>query len=454
MSKSRVPAIALLSSLAWVLGTSVLSARASELRAGIANVDITPPLGSQLYGYGARGEAVSTAVHDPLHAKALVLSDGTTTLAIANLDLGSFGKRYAEAVRARVRTATAIEHVLLVASHTHSAPRFDERFPSPEKPWLRELEEKVAGAVIAAHRQLAPVTLRLGEGALDGCHNRRRVRADGTVEMLWGNRAGEPTGPIDTRVTVLALDRPDGSALATIVGFTCHPVVLGPENLEISADYPGAMMAAVEQATGAQAMFLQGAAGDTNPNWDKTPPSEGGFERMQELGRALAAEVLRMRPGATELSAAPTPITLRQRVVRLEPRWDLDSAAVRDAFVAQGGERLFEYYRQRFAGERDAEISTVLLGSSLGLAFFPGEFFVEHGLRLRDASRTLVPHVLFVGYTNGELGYFPTIEAAAQGGYGATEGTLVEVGAGERLVDRALVDLLELAGKLRPLPGS
>jgi hypothetical protein len=424
----------------------------AQLRAGTARAEITPPLGSQLYGYGARGTAVSTAVHDPLFAKALVLADGASTIAIVNLDLGSFGRRYAEAVREKVRAAAGIETVLLVASHTHSAPRFDEGFPSADRPWLRELEQRVAGAVIEAAAKLEPARLRLGEGTLDGCHNRRRVHDDGTVEMLWANRGGEPTSPIDQRVTVLALDRADGTALATVVGFACHPVVLGPENLELSADYPGAMMAAVESAAGGQAMFLQGAAGDTNPNWDKTPPAEGGFERMQELGRALAAEVLRVRPGARELEA--TPIATRRRVVRLEPRWDLESPAVREAFVSQGGERIFEYYRQRFAIERDAEITTLLLGPSLGLAFFPGEFFVEHGLRLRQTTRTLLPHVLFVGYTSGELGYFPTIEAAAQGGYGATEGTLVEVGAGEKLVDRALVDLLELAGKLRALPGS
>ncbi|HVS15634.1 MAG TPA: neutral/alkaline non-lysosomal ceramidase N-terminal domain-containing protein [Thermoanaerobaculia bacterium] len=452
MSKLRLsPArLSLLLALAAPLaGSSPLLA---ELRAGTARADITPPLGSQLYGYGARGQAVSTAVHDPLFAKALALSDGENVIAIVNLDLGSFGKPYANAVRSRVRAASGIEHLLLVASHTHSAPRFDEAFPSPEHPWLRELEEKVANAVIAASADLEPALLRIGQGALDGCHNRRRVLEDGTVLMRWANRGGEPTSPLDPRVTVLAVDRADGSAIATLVGFTCHPVVLGPENLEISADYPGAMMAAVESATGGQAMFLQGAAGDTNPNWDKTPPAEGGFERMQELGRALAGEVLRVRPGAHEVPAGP--IATRRRIVRLEPRWDLESPEVREVFVRQGGDRLYDYYRQRFAIERDAEITSVLIGPSLGLAFFPGEFFVEHGLRLRTASHPLVPHALFVGYTNGELGYFPTIEAAAQGGYGATEGTLVEVGAGEKLVDRALIDMLEMAGKLRALPGA
>ena len=79
-----------------------------------------------------------------------------------------------------------------------------------------------------------------------------------------------------------------------------------------------------------------------------------------------------------------------------------------------------------------------------------GEFFVEHGLRFKEQAH--LEHAFFVGYTNGELGYFPTIRAAGQGGYGATEGTVVEVGAGEKLVDLALVQLLRLSGRLSATP--
>ena len=95
-------------------------------------------------------------------------------------------------------------------------------------------------------------------------------------------------------------------------------------------------------------------------------------------------------------------------------------------------------------------MSVALFDDRLAIGFFPGEFFVEHGLRFKRESR--VKDTVFAGYTNGALGYFPTIRAAAEGGYGATEATIVEVGAGERLVSRALIDLYSLLGKLPAVP--
>ena len=111
---------------------------------------------------------------------------------------------------------------------------------------------------------------------------------------------------------------------------------------------------------------------------------------------------------------------------------------------------IFEAYSERFRRERDAQVNTVVLGDQLAIATFPGEFFVEHQMRLRASS--MVPNTLFFGYCNGELGYFPTIRAAAEGGYGGKEATIVEVGAGERLVDRALIRLHHQIGKLHTVP--
>ena len=90
----------------------------------------------------------------------------------------------------------------------------------------------------------------------------------------------------------------------------------------------------------------------------------------------------------------------------------------------------------------------MLIGAEIALATFPGEFFVEHGLWLKKHSK--FPHTLFVGYTNDHLRYFPTIKATTEGGYGAATATQVEVGAGERLVSRALVNLYYQAEMIKP----
>ena len=161
----------------------------------MAKADVTPPPGVRMYGYGARGENVSTGVHDPLYAKAIVLSDGQRTAAWVTMDLGYADKPLTRDVRAAVSAALGFDDVFLTSSHTHSGPTFVPDFPSAATPWVQELRRKVIAAIVEAHGALQPARLGVGWGQVDLGHNRRRVRADGTVEMLWENRRGIPTSP-------------------------------------------------------------------------------------------------------------------------------------------------------------------------------------------------------------------------------------------------------------------
>ena len=136
----------------------------AEFLAGTARADITPPVGGLMYGYGARGANVSTGVHDPLYAKAIVLDDGTTKLAIVALDLGSISAENTANVKERVKSATGIENVLLVASHTHSAPRATKNFSSAEASWVSQANQKIADAIITAAGNLQPARIGVGWG--------------------------------------------------------------------------------------------------------------------------------------------------------------------------------------------------------------------------------------------------------------------------------------------------
>jgi len=428
----------------------------AQLHAGAAAVEITPPAGSLLYGYGARGTNRSRGVHDPLHARALVLEAGGETVALVTLDLGSIRKENTLAIRQAVMDAAGVDHVPMNASHTHSAPLFEAGFPSAGSPWVRQLERKIVGVVLEAHDALRPARVAVGWGRASEGHNRRRVHSDGSVEMFWRNRERLPTAPLDESVGVLAVDGADGEAVATVVNFAVHPVILGPENMLVSADFPGAMAALVAERGGGVTMYLQGAAGDINPFWDKTPPAEGGFEQVRMAGERLGQEVLRVRAdlAAAEAFHDPATLSVKRHLVTLDPRWDLDSPVVEEGFRRHGLEASLQRYRARFPREREAEVNTLVLGErgagQFALATFPGEFFVEHQLRLRAEAQ--IPHVFFAGYTNGELAYFPTIAAAAQGGYGGREATIVEVGAGEKLIDLAAISILEQAGWLHDAP--
>ncbi len=425
-----------------------IPSHAVELQAGVAKSNITPPLGGSMYGYGARGSNVSAGVHDPIFAKAIVLSDGTKKLAVVTLDLGSMPRESTLNIRKLVQDATDIDTVLLVASHTHSAPSLVAGFPNQDSPYIGELESKIAEAIAAANDKLQPATIGVGWGRAEEGHNRRWVNDDGTVTMLWGNRERKPTKPLDYAVGVIAVDTPAGKPIATLVNFSCHPVVLGPENLLISADYPGAMMAQLENEVGGQAMFVQGAAGDINPFWDKTAPEDGAFEQVTKMGETIAKEVQRVRGEIAEWET-DVRLDMARQEYELQQRWDFDDPDAKKSADPDFA-RIMQYYLDGFKRERNAEVNTVLIGSRIALATFPGEFFVEHGLHLKESS--VIKNTFFVGYTNGAVGYFPTIRAAAEGGYGATSATVVEVGTGERLVNDALIRLHQQAGKLRALP--
>ena len=172
-------------------------------------------------------------------------------------------------------------------------------------------------------------------------------------------------------------------------------------------------------------MFLQGAAGDINPFWDKTPPSEGAFEEVEKMGKAVADEVLRVSRRISDFEAEPK-ILFGTETIPLASRRDV----------------------RRADRNINAEINSILIGSGLALATFPGEFFVEHGLALKQRSR--FENTFFIGYCNDALRYFPTIQACTEGGYGAASATIVEVGAGEKLVNRALINLYYLAEMISP----
>lgn len=401
----------------------LVPAAQAELTAGVAKSDITPPTGGSMYGYGARGKNVSQGVHDHLYAKAIVLRNGGEHLVIVTLDLGTFTGENLKNVKRLVAKKTDLTNILCIASHSHSAPGLQEDFPSKKKPYVDDMEAKIADAIIRASWNMQPASLGLGMGRVEEGFNRRRI-VDGVAEMFWVNRERAPTTPVDYSLGLIRVNDAKGAPIAHLVNFQCHPVVLGPENLDISADYPGYMMAAVEKALGGQAMFMQGAAGDINPFWDKTPPAEGAFEQCEKMGLAVADEVIRVSKTISDFDP-DVPISFSTEVIPLAHRNDIER---RD-------KKFF------------AEVNTVVLGDSLALATFPGEFFVEHGLHLKSASK--VPNTFFIGYCNGRLRYFPTIKACTEGGYGAASATQVEVGAGERLVNRAIINLHYQAEHIR-----
>jgi neutral ceramidase len=426
---------------------------AGEFRAASARADLTPAGLEIMWGYADR-KGPATGTHDPLYAKILLLDDSQKRLALVTLDLGrSFGNDSMNFVRERVARSAGVTQVFFFASHTHSAPAIDDSYAEGQRPaWETAALERIAKAIEEAAAKLQPALIGTGDGAVLIGHNRRLVQADGSVKMLWRNSSKEPTHPLDPRVGVLRVDRQGGGVIAVLVNYACHPVVYGPDNREYSADYPGAMAEVVERASGPDAvcLFLQGAAGDINPYFDKSRLEEGAEKLMQETGRQLGDEALRVAksivPSAPKTPELQFALETRRFGMRYDPAVLLEklkAANPRPEFLAR--------YRAHLSTPMDCPVAMVLINREIALLGIPGEPFVEFGINFRD--RSPARYSLFAGYANGHFGYFPTIRAAVAGGYGA-EGITArsEVGTGEAMVDMGIIRLYEMLGLLKKAP--
>ena len=421
---------------------------AQSLTAGAARVLINPPLNLPMAGYGAR-QGVSQGVLDDLQAKVLVLGGKENSVAFVTMDLiGVFPDSQQEQLRSRVRDSVGIQDIIFSCSHTHSGPSLKGENPDT---WQKDLVERIGTAIEDAWKSRQSAKIGSGAGQAFIGHNRLYYKRLGGGKMLWRNETKIRTSPVDPTVMVVRLDRQDGSPLALIVNYACHPVVLGPENLHYSADYPGEMMRMVESSLDRSiCFFVQGAAGDINPYYDKTPPSQGGVELMRETGRELGKEVLRVARSIITKAMAEPKIKSWREPLQLRGRWNEEEVLARlramnasDANLSRVGKR----FRQTYS----APLTLALIGNEVGFVGTPAEIFVDYQIEIRERWRDFP--LVFAGYTNGSVGYVPTIQGAVDGGYGASElGAFVEVGAGDMMIDRAVIQLARWTGKLKDKP--
>jgi neutral ceramidase len=424
----------------------------SVLAAG-AVADITPGIGLPMGGYGAR-QGVASGIRNPLLARVMVVSDGTTELAIAVCDLVGVGDEMVAGAREIIEAEAGIpaSNVLVGATHTHSGPAGIRGKGSAD--YIAVTARKIAGAVIEAKARLQPVTLKVG-----------------TVEVttISQNRR-DPEGPIETVATILLAAPPDGGpAVATLVNYACHSTVFEHDNLDYSPDFPGAMARFIERELGGTAVYLQGAAGNINPVWMRHDAAE--VERVGGiLGAAATRTAHELRPlgegqwcinlnwsedvpkeaapgsvlGDVSLASSQAFIdlprrdfvsqdTLGKEIATLEAeRKELllsaqtaaravadDEVARRRALTARINQLRIEWLISGRASEMPTsqrlELQAMRFSSDCALISLPGEFFVEIGHRIRD--QVGIENLLIGGYSNGMVGYVPTAEAFAEAGY-------------------------------------
>ena len=404
----------------------------SNLKAGVAKVDITPPDDTKVEGHvrpthGAR---------DPIRAAILLLDDGKTRAAIVTMDLIAPWEDMVEAIRSAISRAASLpaEQIMVACSHNHSGPRWTKGTP-----YADQVVEKLAAASAEAAKSLRTASIGWGQGAIGFNINRRQVINGRAVVRL------NPDGPVDHRVKVLRFD--DGSGLApmaVVMHAVCHPCVFtwgdkwSPPHPggfpKMSADFPGEAQRFVEMVYGAptQTLFLQGCSGDIRPNLPGQPYRCGDEADIRWIGRDLGCEVVRASDHSVireELAKRPKiyPIKCASTVLELPGK----TKPVR------------------------AEFQAIRVGPYLFITL-PGEPFVEYAYRIEKAiGDRAIPIV--VGYANNGDWYVPTAAAYKEGGYEpnmtsiAPEAEPIIHQTLEHLADRVIGDVFESFAPRLPL---
>jgi hypothetical protein len=422
------------------------------MKIGAAVVDITPPLGIEMDGYGARVGG-ATGIHDPLRARILVAegSDGVG-VALVVADLLQIDPRLQELIATDVRRVTGIprERQQLAGTHTHSGPAFRE--PSDIEANTGRTIVEAVGRAWAERRN---ATAAVGIGRVDGIAANRRPNG----------------GPVDDRVTVTRFDDLDGRPIATHVNYGCHPTTLGPDNNLFSADFPGVACTRIEEALGGVAIFSTGPQGDVNPGGYSPEGSMVGvvvpwrtFASADRYGRAIADVAVavhrKLRPAPSDRVWGASRMAELRRKPLPEPsvaRAAADGAArsadaLREAALSPDATyhaTVAAAYADLVAGQaadpnRDrpvqVRISALAVGPLMHVGV-AGELFVGLGQRIRAGlgeDRTCI-----AALCDGTVGYLPTADTFDIGGYEPNASVIVP-GEGERLVD-AILDLAAAA---------
>ena len=400
----------------------------SVFKAGTARANITPPVGACTNG------GIAIGIASELFAKALVIDDGKTKAAIVTADVILLDKKIVEETRELIGKSTDIpgSNVMFGASHTHSTPvtmREAWGFGAkqvPDQSYLDQLVAKMAGAVAEANSRLAEAQVGVGEGNAPFTINRWIPTPGGPTGGRW---APNPDAPADETLSVLRVNRPDGTVLAALVNFAAHASVASWGKY-FSADYPGFMQATLEKFYDGNmtTMFANGASGDLKIKWlaknkeGNIDFGYGGAEAAKRWGRVIAGAALSVIE-QIEKPMDDLQISVASKMVELPmiPPMTVEQLEAEIAEYEKAGKdttwhrRILPLLRDGTAPKSiPGEVQLIRIGREVAFLSVPGELFAEIGLKMRKELDC--KHLFIVGYANGYAGYLPTAQSCRDDG--------------------------------------
>ena len=437
---------------------------------GVAETDITPPVGISSNPWGKSSSALSTGVHRPLTATAVALL-GERTRFLVGLDIGWIGCHECDVVNFRGRVVRElgieIDDLLVNLSQTHKGPPFCIHEALREgKEFVPAFIEKTISSVIEICRKAqesareVDITWGYGKCSLGTV----RDLPVGDQIVVGFNPELEPD---DTLVVGRVTDRA-GRAVATLVNYGCHPTSVGWGSSLISPDYVGKAREIVESATGAPMLFLLGACGNVAPKIQYAADVSVADKNGEILGYSTLATLSGMLPPATEyrftevitsgsnlggwdpVSIEPnSQISSKKVLAKLRHKELLNEEQMRERWAPLTATESFLNFRIRKQFEMRIDYvqgdGTVLhpiwfwrLGDAVVVAHC-GEAYLEMARELRRRNPGLM--LLFLDMTNGPgYIYVPTQIAYEQNTYQSQQSLLAPGGFEEMLeiIDREL----------------
>jgi|GEM_PF-173629 len=397
---------------------------ATEWKAGVASIAVTPEQSTWMAGYASRDKPSEGKVQD-LYAKALALEDAAgTRLVIVTTDLIGIPRELRDTVAKQVHEKHGLptSSLLLNASHTHCGPvvrlnRSTLYQLEPEQhrrveEYIAVLEKKLIEVVGRALEDLSPAELGYSFARAGFAMNRRLPAEGGPKNSPY------PDGPVDHAVPVLRVEGPDKSLRALLFGYACHNTTLGFN--QFCGDYAGFAQEYIQEThPGVTALFLMGCGGDQNPYPRRT------LELARQHGRTLATAVeaallpepkrihgpLRVAYDEVELEFAPPPT--REELLRQKQ--------MPNKFLQRHAELMLEDLEKngKLRSTYSAPLQAIRFGDDLTLVALPGETVVDYSLRLKRELPGVVPGsaIWVAGYSNDIFAYVPSLRVLQEGGY-------------------------------------
>lgn len=466
-----------------LIATSVSVTNSAEpFRAGAATSVITPEIGREIIGGFV--PFPSRHIHDELHARCVVLDDGSTKIALVVCDLLGIHRVVSDEARRLIQETSAIppECVLISGTHTHSASSAlgEERWKIDQKPddYQRFVAQRIADGVARALNIRRPAQVAFGTAdAPEHVHNRRWHMQAGTVppnpfggqDLVKMNPPSgspnliEPAGPVDPTVSFIAVRGTDGFPISIFAAYSLH-YVGGTGPADVSADYYGYFCESLRQLMTAGdempldvdrppfvALMANGTSGDINnidfrqPRGPKKP-----YEQMRFVADDVARKVhaatakLEYRDSLTLATRYREPTIAWRRPNDEQKQWAADTIAAGPknksdlSFIyAERVSRLASYPETTTIPLQILRIGDVCLGT------MPCEVFCEIGLDFK--RRSPFAKSFMVELAHGYVGYLPTPRQHQLGGYETWLGTSrLEVTASDKLLN----SLIEMAKEL------